>query len=98
MKLQVRKGVFETNSSSVHCMTMCSQSDYDKWKNGELFYYKYNNQLVTKEEMQKILEETSFSDKDDFLSYSEFWDYCNEYETFKDSFNDVVAFGYYGYD
>lgn len=36
MKIQVRRGVFETNSSSTHSLTMCSKSDYDRWVSGEL--------------------------------------------------------------
>ena len=30
MKKQIRRGVFETNSSSVHSLTMCMESDYDR--------------------------------------------------------------------
>ena len=40
MKTQIRKGTFETNSSSVHSLVMCNKSDYDKWEKGELFLYK----------------------------------------------------------
>lgn len=39
MKRQVRRGVFETNSSSTHSITMCMKSDYDRWNNGEGFFY-----------------------------------------------------------
>ena len=39
MKKQIRKNVFETNSSSTHSITMCMKSDYDKWENGELLLY-----------------------------------------------------------
>lgn len=34
---QIRRGVFETNSSSVHSITMCTKSEFDAWKNGELY-------------------------------------------------------------
>lgn len=34
----IRRNTFETNSSSTHSITMCSESDFDKWKNGELYY------------------------------------------------------------
>lgn len=34
--LQIRRGVFETNSSSVHSLTMCSKEEYKKWENGEV--------------------------------------------------------------
>lgn len=34
---QIRKNVFETNSSSVHSITMCTQDEFDKWRNGEIY-------------------------------------------------------------
>lgn len=47
----IRRGVFETNSSSTHSLTMCSESEYDKWKNGELLYHRWNNEFKTKEQI-----------------------------------------------
>lgn len=47
--LQVRQGVFETNSSSTHSITMCMKSDFEKWKKGEMFLDGYNT-LITKEQ------------------------------------------------
>lgn len=35
---QIRKGIFETNSSSTHSMTMCSGDEFDAWVNGDTFY------------------------------------------------------------
>jgi len=32
MKRQIRRGTFETNSSSMHVIVMCMESDYDKWE------------------------------------------------------------------
>ena len=40
MKRQIRRGTFETNSSSVHSLVMCMKSDYDRWKNDNLFLFK----------------------------------------------------------
>ena len=34
MKRQIRRGVFESNSSSTHSITMMMKDDYDKWKDG----------------------------------------------------------------
>ena len=34
MKIQIRTGLFETNSSSVHSLVMVSGNDYEKWKKG----------------------------------------------------------------
>lgn len=36
MKKQIRRGVYETNSSSCHSITMCTEADYYRWENGEL--------------------------------------------------------------
>lgn len=122
MKL-VRNNVFETNSSSTHSITMCKESDFDKWKNGEMYWDRWNESLVSKEEAEKemaklkeeFISEHPDYDKDDidweeqledylnsdkeYYTYEEFnnYDYI-EYETFEDSYDGVVAFGYYGMD
>jgi len=49
----IRRGVFETNSSSTHSITMCSVEDYDKWEKGEMYLdkgWKAKKQFITKEE------------------------------------------------
>lgn len=37
MKRQIRRGVFETNSSSVHSVTMCTKNEFDEWKSGKIY-------------------------------------------------------------
>lgn len=44
--INIRRGVFETNSSSVHSLTMCSSDDFDKWIRGEVMFDTYNDRLV----------------------------------------------------
>lgn len=55
MKIQIRRNVFETNSSSVHSITMCSKDDFEKWKNNSNYYFlrRYDKPDIigTKEEM-----------------------------------------------
>lgn len=46
---QIRKNVFETNSSSTHSITICSKEDYDKWINGEVLYSDWNNDFIEAE-------------------------------------------------
>lgn len=36
MKKQTRVGVFETNSSSTHSLTICTEDDFERFKSGEL--------------------------------------------------------------
>lgn len=60
MKLSVRKGVFETNSSSTHSLTMCSKNKFDQWKEGKLLYDSYNGELISKEEVFNIYRENEY--------------------------------------
>lgn len=62
MKRQVRRGVFETNSSSVHSLTMCSEEEYEKWENGEVLYWEYENKFGTKEEIIEEMKNMKWSD------------------------------------
>lgn len=52
---QVRHGVFETNSSSTHSLTICTEEEFNKWTNGELMFDTYDEKLV--EVNTKISEE-----------------------------------------
>lgn len=36
--IQIRKNVFETNSSSTHSLVMAVKSEFDKWEAGECYY------------------------------------------------------------
>lgn len=42
MKTQIRRGVFETNSSSTHCLAYTSKTDFDRWVSGELVAHAKN--------------------------------------------------------
>lgn len=112
--INIRNGLFETNSSSVHSLTMTSGVNYDKWADGDVVYDENENEFITLDEAKaryKILE-GDYSDDDelaDLLSKEyvytfETYDTAHEYyETFSDSYitengERVVAFGYYGHD
>lgn len=103
MKEVIRRGIFETNSSSVHSLTMCSDDEYSKWINGEVYYDRWEHKFVDKsEEIEREREEDGRSTE--YLTYEEFndWEYL-EYETFDgeyttESGETVHAFGYYGHD
>jgi len=51
MKRQVRRGVFETNSSSVHSLTMCSNNVYKEWENGKVLYWEDKEKFATREQI-----------------------------------------------
>lgn len=45
---QIRRGVFETNSSSTHSLTMCTKQEFEDWKAGKIFYDSYREKFVEK--------------------------------------------------
>lgn len=46
MKRQIRCGVFETNSSSTHSLTMCSEEEFEAWKRGEVLLKRWSGEFV----------------------------------------------------
>ena len=98
MKLQVRQGLFETNSSSVHSLTMCTLKDYSDFKNGHRYYDTWDKKLVPKEDV--VYEDDKYEHR--YLTYSEYEEEISaDYETYAEFFKTpsgdmIIAFGYYG--
>ena len=59
MKMQIRRGVFETNSSSVHSITMCTGSDFDRWTDGELLFWEDEKKFGTRDEIIEDLQKST---------------------------------------
>ena len=131
MKKKIRRGVYETNSSSCHSITMCMESDYDRWREEGLLLYKgwgygyaennkpEKNHFYTRDEVISFEKTSRYNDNVDwnnekevndilsdkgFLSYDSFWDdYCEDYEAYEETMTtpngeNIIAFGYYGYN
>lgn len=62
----IRRGTFETNSSSTHSITMCKESDFDKWKNGEMYYCQEDGKFYDEEERNKIIKQQIIEHKADY--------------------------------
>lgn len=69
MKRQIRRGVFETNSSSTHSLCIMMKKDYDRWQEEDLYlfnsdwvrgfpegYRPESGKLYTKEEVISFLK------------------------------------------
>lgn len=105
---QIRIGTFETNSSSTHTLVIVSKEQFENWKKGLLFLD--DKKLKTKEEIEKDHSESiaKYHDGDiedlmseERMTYDDFFD--RDMETFEQthktpSGDEIVAFGYYGYD
>ena len=42
MKIKIRGGLFETNSSSTHSLVIMTEKDFRKWESGYYYYNPYN--------------------------------------------------------
>ena len=84
MKKQIRRGVFETNSSSVHSLTMCNRTDFDKWENGEVLYWRDEEIFGTREELIEQLKKITWYDGS--LRYPDV--HWNDEDTVNDVFTD----------
>jgi len=108
---KVRFGVFETNSSSTHTLTIVPKRHFQAWKRGELFFNKENDKLESEEalenyfnkEVDKRYCETFEDYKEEYLETYEKW--YNDYglETYVEDYTteggeELVVFGKYGRD
>lgn len=72
----VRRGVFETNSSSTHSITICTKKEYEDWRCAKVLLddrWNAKKQFITREEaIQKLqnverydyLKDTNWEDED----------------------------------
>lgn len=54
---QMRQGVFETNSSSCHSITMCSEEEFNALQAGTLLIHEWNDTLKSPDEIDVFSEE-----------------------------------------
>ena len=99
MKIQIRKNVFETNSSSTHSLTFASDDEYNGWKNGTYIFDTDNQELVLKSSISPdVLERDNWMYKS-YDDYFEDYDLDSYDRTYTTNSGEVIhAFGKYGYD
>ena len=110
--IQVRKNVFETNSSSTHSLVMAIKSDFDKWESGEVYYCR-STWRETRDQFKvgkfypvaeiDAYHEAKGEDRDEyeFMTYGEFCDTDLEFDEYSyttPSGEVIRAVARYGYD
>ena len=92
--INIRHGLFETNSSSVHSMTLLSKDEMDAFNKGELYINFWNNKLYTKDEANNLIIELCKKYNLELPSNEEEWDEAFEDECMYDNqrFNDIEYF------
>ena len=107
--IQIRKNVFETNSSSTHCMVIGTASDFEKWEDGEVYYYdnwRDGKKSITKEEAIDKLKNSEYknSDTDKAIKYLETYELdASDYDDDEDDakraiFEEMASKDIYDYD
>lgn len=106
----IRRGLFETNSSSTHSIVICSKETYESWKNGDLLVNPYEGSFYSKEEAVAELGELTEEDRNNLHTILRESDYLTHSDFFNDSYlhtyvenhtvkgAEIVAFGKYGFD
>lgn len=99
---QIRRGVFETNSSSTHSITLCAKDDYYKWKSGEVYLNQgsgwcsnsinKDKKFVTKCEAIDILTDSKYPPEKDLNTLGE----ADLHEFFKE--NEIYTYENYESD
>lgn len=99
--IQIRQGVFETNSSSTHALAICTQEEWDKLQSGEYLVNEWSiNQIIDANDPKAINDPDSISEW--YITYDELYD-RKPFEFFTRHFkspggDEMVAWGYFGYD
>lgn len=98
MKVQIRRNIFETNSSSVHSITICKSEDYNAFQAGTVWCkesYSDNSKFLPEAEaIEKnidILKKNGLDDEKYFDAYrkkKKFWDafesvYGDDYDEYQ---------------
>lgn len=94
MMLQIRRGIFETNSSSVHSLTFLSDDDYDKFLTGEYVFALCYDKVVPIDSEES--EEGYITSDDDYDCYGRY-DVTHERIELPDG-GHANYICYYGYD
>lgn len=100
MKRAIRRGAFETNSSSVHSITMCTEDEWNEWKRGELVWDYLTEKLIPVNNDVGEVDNGQYYSYENWFDGGWFRDYYNRYhdEYTLPSGEVIHAFGYYGHD
>ena len=88
MKETIRLSVFETNSSSLHSLSICSSEEHSKWEAGKIVYCPGKEEFkpvgeVDKEEIFDSSKWGFYNDclidvEDLYFKYDDFFDACED--------------------
>ena len=104
MKTNIRTSVFETNSSSVHSCSICTEDTYKKFNDGEVWIKGEDDYLPVDEaveyNLKQIKKDYKLSD-DEFVKFSEIYrntkSFYDAFDAIEEDFNkwDIDTYDYF---
>lgn len=97
MKQKIRNNVFETNSSSVHSLTILPKDQFDKFQKGEIYMDYYGDEnFYTKEQIENFDDYVEFEyDADEFDCKFEAYIYEKDLKNYENYGMDYETFQQY---
>ena len=96
--IQVRQGVFETNSSSTHSITFASQSEFNEWAAGNVYFNDcwFCSEFNENKDKEFVTKEEAIS----LVMSSDCLPEQNPYEMPEEELDEMLADGYciYSYE
>jgi len=108
--INIRKNIFETNSSSTHSLVICEDDDYKALENNEAFLagsFGYSMTIVKKEDLINYLHEKDSWNKETWQDYCEetglnpesYEDFANSIiDGFRDGSDDDLSYEYHTFE
>lgn len=92
----IRRGVFETNSSSTHSISIVAKEDYDRWENKEVLFDEEEHIFIELVDKEKYESENKYCELQTSREY-----FSGDLESFEDTYttksgDKVIAFGQFG--
>ena len=92
--IQIRRNVFETNSSSTHSITMCMSSDYDLWRKNKVWFIdRYDAKFFPWNALIDYITKNHIVEAEDIQTLKEHYD-RDDMETVEDMLADYEIYTY----
>lgn len=89
MIINIRQGIFETNSSSTHSICILSQEDFDNWENNQLYFDENSKKFLTYDEVKEFLQsinlQINFGDAEEVSRVAQDYDICTYEQYFENN-------------
>lgn len=90
--IQVRQGVFETNSSSTHSITMCTKNEFNEWVDGKI--YRNDGYWAASTSALKDKDFLTYDEAIELIKSFKYYEPMKEDENVDDYFKEYEIYSY----